>query len=299
MDIIKTEIKILNKKLQNTFKSLPCNISDKLTDFIFLPSKRIRPSLVFFVANAMEFKISDEIYNLAAAVEIIHNATLIHDDIIDEANLRRGKVSLNVSLGNSLSVLYGDILLSVSMQLLSELKNIEIINLFSNTLNKMCQGEINQYFSLDKLPTIEEYITKSQNKTAELYAAALESLFIIENIQEQNKIRDFAINFGIAFQIKDDLINILKTDKSKPELSDINNGIYTLPVILSADKNNINFNSSKEEIIYQILNDTNSINKTKSIIKEYSAKAVSSLDFIENNKYKTKLIEITESLFQF
>ena len=299
MNIINTELEVLNKTLQDAISTLPSGISEYLQKFIFSPSKRIRPSLVFFVANAMNMKISNKIYSLAAAVEILHNATLIHDDIIDNANIRRGQVSLNVSLGNSLSVLYGDILLSVAMKLIYSLNNLEVFNIFSIVLNKMCQGEINQHFSLGKIPSFEDYIEKSKNKTAQLFIAALKSLCLIENIKEIDKITDFALNFGIAFQLKDDLLNIIKTDKLKPELNDIYNGIYTLPVILWAEKNNCISVPEKEKLPDIILSDTDSIEKTKNIIRNYSNKAVNAIEFIKDNKYKPKLIEITTNLSQF
>ncbi|MBQ4124200.1 polyprenyl synthetase family protein [bacterium] len=297
MNIIENELKQLDEKLKNSLKSIPKDVSDNIFNFIFSKSKRIRPSLIFFVANAMKIKISDKILNLSAAVEIIHNATLIHDDIIDNANTRRGKKSLNIQLGNNLSVLSGDILLSIAMKLLCELENIEIIKLFSSTLEKMCQGEINQHFSLYKVPSINEYIEKSKNKTAKLFEAALVALCILESIEQKNNIKDFAINYGIAFQIKDDLENILQTDTTKPALSDIRNGIYTLPIILLAqDKPNIT-NLPIEEIIDYVKNNTEIKNKTLDIIKKHTNKAIKSLDFLCDNEYKQEIIKLANSLF--
>lgn len=294
MEIIENELKQLDKTLGNALNIIPEELSKDIRNFVFSKSKRIRPALVFFVANAMNCKISNKILNLAAAVELIHTATLIHDDIIDNANVRRGKASLNITLGNNLSVLSGDILLSAAMQLLSQSDNTEIIQLYAITLQKMCEGEISQHYSLYKIPTIKEYLIKTQNKTAELFAAALESLCILENIKERDKIRDFAINFGIAFQIKDDLDNILKTDKTKPALCDVHNGIYTMPVILLL-KNNENF--TEEEIMKRLYKEPEAINKTKEIIEEYTNKAIASLNFMQDNQYKENIINITKKIY--
>lgn len=296
MNIIENELKQLDEKLKNSLKSIPKDVSDNIFNFIFSKSKRIRPSLIFFVANAMKIKISDKILNLSAAVEIIHNATLIHDDIIDNANTRRGKKSLNIQLGNNLSVLSGDILLSIAMKLLCELENIEIIKLFSSTLEKMCQGEINQHFSLFKVLSKEEYIKKSQNKTAELFSTGLEALCILENIKERETIRNFAINYGIAFQIKDDLENILQTDTTKPALSDIKNGIYTLPIILLSNKIS-DFNElTVEEIINKLYKNDDIITETQDIIQEYTNMAIASLDFMQDNQYKETIIKQIKEL---
>jgi geranylgeranyl pyrophosphate synthase len=236
--------------------------------------------------------------NLAIAVELIHNATLIHDDIIDNATKRRGKVSLNIKLGNNLSVLAGDFLLSIAMKKLNECNNQELIKIFSIALSNMCLGEINQQFSLNKIPSIDEYILKSQNKTAELFIASLKSLAILLGIRQQNEIYEFARNYGIAFQLKDDLVNILQTDLSKPDLSDIYNGNYTLPVIYFAQENNCVEEMSKTELVNKIVKNSLIIDKTNGLIKDYSTRAIASLDFIEDNQYKLKLKELTESLYK-
>lgn len=296
MKIIENELNLLNKSLENALNIVPEEISKDINNFVFSKSKRIRPALIFFVANAMNYKISDKILNLSAAVELIHNATLIHDDIIDNADVRRGNASLNITLGNNLSVLSGDILLSAAMQLLSKLGDMEIIELFSFTLQKMCEGEINQHFSLNKIPTIEEYLRKTQNKTAELFAAALESLCIIENSDYRNDIRNFAINFGIAFQIKDDLDNILNTDEGKPSLSDIHNGIYTLPVILLAENIKDITKMNNEEITAELRKNPAILNKTQETINEYINKAIASLGFMQDNQYKECIIKHSRKL---
>lgn len=296
MKIIENELNLLNKSLENALNIVPEEISKDINNFVFSKSKRIRPALIFFVANAMNYKISNKILMLSAAVELIHNATLIHDDIIDNADVRRGRTSLNITLGNNLSVLSGDILLSAAMQLLSKLGDMEIIELYSFTLQKMCEGEINQHFSLNKIPTIEEYLRKTQNKTAELFAAALESLCIIENSNYRSDIRNFAINFGIAFQIKDDLDNILNTDEGKPSLSDIHNGIYTLPVILLAENIKDITKMNNEEITAELRKNPAILNKTQETINEYINKAIASLGFMQDNQYKESIIKYSRKL---
>lgn len=296
MKIIENELNLLNKSLGNALNIVPEEISKDINNFVFSKSKRIRPALIFFVANAMNYKISNKILMLSAAVELIHNATLIHDDIIDNADIRRGNASLNITLGNNLSVLSGDILLSAAMQLLSKLGDMEIIELYSFTLQKMCEGEINQHFSLNKIPTIEEYLRKTQNKTAELFAAALESLCIIENSNYRSDIRNFAINFGIAFQIKDDLDNILNTDEGKPSLSDIHNGIYTLPVILLAENIKDITKMNNEEITAELRKNPAILNKTQETINEYINKAIASLGFMQDNQYKESIIKYSRKL---
>lgn len=298
MKIIQKELDIFNSLITEIINKNKNPITDNISDFINSKSKKLRPCLIFLFAKAMNIKITQDIYNLALATEIIHNATLIHDDIIDDASTRRGNVSLNKSLGNNLSVLTGDLLLSFAIQELNKLKNPVIIEIFSSAMRKMCNGEINQHFSIDKIPTIEEYIEKSQNKTAELFSASLEALCIIADIYEKELIKNFAVNFGIAFQIKDDLKNITDSDLLKPSLIDIYNGIFTAPVILLKKEINNIEDLSKNELIAKLKGNSQIVNKTKKIIEKYSHKAIASIDFIRDNQYKSKLIEITTDLYK-
>lgn len=296
MKFIEKELDTLNKYLKYNISDKTNQISDDICNFIFSKSKRLRPKLIFLFAKALNINISDKIYHLACCSELLHNSTLIHDDIIDNAELRRGKQSLNKKLGNNLSVLAGDFILSSAMLHLSKCNNIECFNTFSNSLKLMCEGEINQHFTLNKIPTINEYIQKSKNKTAELFNASLSSLCIIENVQNIKEISDFAINFGIAFQIKDDLANILQTDNTKPQLSDIHNGIYSAPVIFLQEKVNIE-QLSKDKII-ELISTKEIKQKTINLIEEYAKKAIASIEFIKDNQYKREIIALCEDLYK-
>ena len=293
MKIIEQEIIKFDEAVSKCLELRHNEILPDIKDFVFSKSKKLRPKIIFLYAKALELEVTENIINLAVCTELLHNSTLIHDDIIDDAKIRRGKLSLNQKLGNSLSVLAGDYLLSLAMQSLTKCNNPECFDIFANSLKHMCEGEINQHFTLGKIPTMDEYIEKSKNKTAELFNASLISLAKLTNKSTQ-KAQDFALNFGIAFQIRDDLINILETDLSKPSLSDVHNKIYTAPVILL--NKNIN-NLSEEKIIKQI--QTPEIKeKTIELIKEYATKAIASLDCIKDNQYKEELITLCENLYK-
>ena len=179
------------------------------------------------------------------------------------------------------------------MQHLSKCNNIECFDIFANSLKLMCKGEINQHFTKGEIPTLEEYIEKSKKKTAELFKAALVSFSKIKNI-ETKRAETFAINFGIAFQIRDDLINILETDLSKPTFSDIHNKIYNAPVIfLNKDIADL----TENELIKELQKDEIK-EKTIELIKKYATSAIASLDFIKDNQYKQELISLCESLYK-
>ena len=130
LKIIEQELIEFDNTLSDCLNSRQNQISENIKNFIFSKSKRLRPKLIFLFTKALQATVSSEIINLAVSTELIHNSTLIHDDIIDNAKTRRGKLSLNKQLGNNLSVLAGDYLLSISMQFLAKCKNIECIEIF-------------------------------------------------------------------------------------------------------------------------------------------------------------------------
>ena len=293
--LIEKEINNLNNYIVDTLSDDNNQIANEISDYLSSKSKRIRPTLVFLFAKALDLDINEKIYHLACAVELIHNSTLVHDDILDNAETRRGKISLNYKLGNSLSVLAGDILLSVALKELVKCDNTEIIDSFSKSLYVMCKGEINQNFTIGKLPTFKEYILKSEYKTAELFKAPLVSLFLMYDKEHKEKIYNFAKNFGIAFQIKDDLMNILQSDPTKPAMSDIDNGIYTAPIIYLKEQYSNIENLSADEIKKLVINNEQIINKTKQLISNYVNEAINSIDFIPDNEYKQEIIRLTKA----
>lgn len=298
MKIIEEELNYLNKYMVDSLADNKNQISDDISDYLSAKSKRLRPAFVFMFSKALNINIDERIYSLACAVELVHNSTLVHDDIIDNADTRRGKVSLNFKLGNSLSVLAGDIMLAAALKHLVKCNNLDAVRIFSEALYQMCKGEINQNFAIGKLPTMEEYIAKSEKKTAELFKAPLYSLSFIGNIEQKEQILNFAKNFGIAFQIKDDLLNILQTDKTKPIMSDIHNGIYTAPVIYLNDVEGNVENMSEDEIINKLQADKKYINMTVDLIKKYADRAIASIEFINDNQYKAEIIKITQDLYK-
>ena len=299
LKIIENELVKFNKILYDVLKESENEINSDILDFIFSKSKRLRPKLVILFAKALEKEITPEIYYLACVVELLHNSTLIHDDIIDEAQMRRGKISLNKKLGNNLSVLAGDYILACALNCLIKCKDINIIKIFSHSLQNMCLGEINQYFTKNKILSLDEYINKSINKTAELFKASLTSLMYLTNIENHIKeIENFAIHFGTAFQIKDDYLNIYCSDNTKPQLSDIYNGIYTAPVIFLKKKIADIENLSKDEIIEKIKKDRDINEQTIKLIKKSCDDSIASIEFIKDNQYKKEIIRITENLYK-
>lgn len=289
------------KRLEGFFETILDDRKNYLTEdiknYLFSSSKRIRALLIFiFSAVFKDNKSEDVILKLAGIVELIHNATLIHDDIIDDSEKRRGEASLNYKFDSKLAVIAGDYMLSIAFKELYKLNNDDVIAAFTEAIEGMCLGEINQYFEKGKVPSIEQYIEKSKAKTANLFEAALVSLFYLLGKREYiAQIKSFAENFGIAFQIKDDLINVLKSDISKPVLSDIKNGVYTAPFIFFNEQNGGLKYDKDEELLKKLFN-SSAISDTNKLLNKYINLAIDSISFVDDNQAKENAIALCEYL---
>ncbi len=269
LNIVQSEInQTLEKMTEGVEVKEP--LKSKLFTILNAPSKHIRPLISFLYLKAIGATIDHNQIAYQSAIELVHNASLIHDDVIDESQIRRNVQTLNDAFGNKLAVISGDYLLSIALDKVIKIGEIELIQMFSDTLAVMSEGEVTQHFNRFKIPTIGEYIKKSAQKTAKLFETALCGSLLIAK-SDRNGL-EFAQNFGIAFQIRDDLINCKTTN------SDIKDGIYTAPVIFSGS----------ERII------PDAIEKTRSLLNNYIDDAMSCLNKINDNEYKLALVELLE-----
>ena len=255
-------------------------LSTHIINFLTAPSKRIRPLISVLFYKSIFEEINENQLKALGAVELIHNASLIHDDIIDNSATRRGLKTTANEFGNKLGVICGDYLLSVAMKIVTELKSIELLQNFSETLNKMCIGEINQNFDRFKIGTIENYIEKSKNKTGCLFETAILTPFLINKIKDYIFASEFGLNTGIAFQIRDDLLNIINCDSSKPANNDIKDGIYNAPVIYAGNAENY----------------MDGVEKTRSLLNNYINNSDCILKNLPENIYKQGLEKFLELL---
>lgn len=266
--------------IENSLLDFYCGAEDLQTNLLAIikaPSKRLRPLLAVLYLKMYGVEITNDQIQLQAAVELIHNATLIHDDVIDNSAKRRNKTTLNELFDNSLAVVTGDFLLSIAIQKLLNIKSSDILQFFSIAIKRMCIGEIQQYFNKFKVINFDEYLDKCRYKTAELFIASLTSCATIANL-DVNSAKDFAKRFGIAFQIRDDLLNIIESNSDKPCGNDIKDGIYTAPVIFAKGLDNINYG----------------IEKTKELLDNYFNRVKKCLDNAPENEYKQAILELIE-----
>lgn len=279
-NLAKTELEIIEKTMVSQINTRE-PLNNSLIKFLTLPSKRIRPLLAILYTKAQGEDLTQKQLEHLTVVEMVHNASLIHDDIIDESKLRRGNKTISADFDNKLAVISGDYILAISMEMLTKIGNIDLINKFAQTIRQMCLGEINQNFDRFKIGTIENYIEKTKNKTAYLFEVALTGCSILsQNQKNTEKASQLGLNIGIAFQIRDDIINMTNFDPTKPAHNDYQEGIYTAPIILGEQSDNY----------------TSGIEKTKVLLNNYLQSAKKQVETLPNNEYKTALEEFLELL---
>lgn len=272
-DVVKADLDRVNQNLVFEMDLKPA-LSKELENFLQAPSKRIRSLVTILYLRASKMYLLPVHYELLAVVELIHNASLIHDDVIDESKLRRSRKTLNNKFDNQLAVISGDYLLGIALKKLVKINSMEVIDIFAETLKSMCRGEVNQYFNKFKKIKLEDYLEKSTQKTAMLFESSLKSAIVLAGNEVTEQALEFADNFGLAFQIRDDLLNVMNNDKSKT-LNDVEEGIYNAPMILS-DK----------------LDD--GIEKTKDLLNNYINCARHCINDLEENVYKASIYELLE-----
>ncbi|MCL2468938.1 MAG: polyprenyl synthetase family protein [Alphaproteobacteria bacterium] len=219
----------------------PVPLIGRLTDHIInAGGKRLRPLLLLAAARLCEDK-TDRPRKLAAAVEFIHTATLLHDDVVDESGQRRGRPSANAVFGNSSSVLVGDFLYSRAFQLVIEDGNLEIFKILADASSVIAEGEILQLANKNDCNMSEQvYLEIISAKTAELFAAScrMGAVAACSSTAQQEALRSFGLNLGIAFQIIDDVLDYSARQKhlGKNSGDDFREGKVTLPVILAINR---------------------------------------------------------------
>lgn len=224
---------LITEQLQSEIPLIP----ELSTHLISAGGKRIRP-LMTLAAGKLCHHDSDALYALAAAVEFIHTATLLHDDVVDESALRRGQATANKIWGNQPSVLVGDFLFSRAFELMVSSGSLEVLDCLSRTARIISEGEVHQLLTLRDLATTpEDYARVIGAKTARLFASATRLGPILAGLTELHKkaLESYGWHIGMAFQLVDDLIDYFGTsdEAGKNTGDDFKEGKMTLPVILA------------------------------------------------------------------
>ncbi len=213
---------------------------DHIQTYVFEASgKRMRPAMTLLAARFGESQrdgASAPVVDLAVAIELIHTATLVHDDVIDESDLRHQRATVNVRWGNQASVLFGDYLLAQAFRLLARNASREVISLIAETTNTICEGELVEIGQVNRFEQTEpEYLNIVRKKTAALVGAACQGGAMLAGCPAEwvRALTGFGMNFGMAFQMVDDCLDLIGDEEvlGKPLGSDLETGKVTLPII--------------------------------------------------------------------
>lgn len=295
-------IGLVRKDVERTLTKSPAIIREYLTHLSLSQGKYIRAVSVITCAEDNESKISPNAVKIAAAIEILHLATLVHDDIIDNAELRRGKATLQKKYGRKTAVICGDYLLSLALKIIAEIpdrKEYMDIN-FPDYIGRLCLGELNQYINNKNLNlSIFQYLKIISGKTAALFEASFFAGALIAGCSEKEarKYKQLGNYIGMIFQLSDDCIDFDTTveEANKPVQSDYEQGVITLPLIHALKEKEAFrekaalFTVTREEINEAVMQ-TEGLKFTKKIIQKYYKKAMQRLNELELSKTKKERI---------
>ena len=319
-----TPVKSLSNLLKSSLKRVEREISKNIKDeeklitltaghLVKAKGKKIRPLLTLLISKMLNYKGNADV-TLAVCIEFIHNATLLHDDVIDTGKIRRGKLSANQIWGNKVSVLVGDYLLSRAFKLMVKNKSLKLLEILSQTSLILARGQIqdvgnNQNVNL----TEKKYLSIIDAKTAELFRIScfLPTIITDQNKKTQKIFNDFGFNFGMAFQLSDDVLDYFG-DSSKMGKSvgkDFFEGKVTYPVIhcfKKSDKKSKKIiaklffkrKRSKKDLVVllNLMKKTNTYKSSIEFVTKYAEKAKTKINKFEGNKYKVYLDALVDHL---
>ncbi len=305
---IQAHLTVFEKKFRNSMKS-SVPLLDIITRYIVKrKGKQMRPMFVFLSAKVLG-EVNDSTFTAASLIELLHTATLVHDDVVDDSNKRRGFFSINALWKNKVAVLVGDYLLSRGLLLSLEHEEFDLLKIVSNATKEMSEGELLQIEKARKLDIEEDiYFEIIRKKTASLIASccAAGASSVNANKDDIEKMRRFGELTGIAFQIKDDLFDYKKSNATgKPAGIDIKEQKMTLPLIYLLNNSsflekrriinivkNHNNNPEKVALVIDKVNKSGGIEYASEKMKDYHNQALQILEAFPDSPSKTSLKQL-------
>ena len=276
INLVGNKLNEVNQQIKHKLAS-EINLIHEMTSYhLKSGGKKIRPLLTLCSAKLCGYEKGNRDVNLAACVELIHNATLLHDDVIDNSSLRRGIKTSNTIWGNQSSILVGDYLLSRCFEMMVEDGSPEILKLLSSTSSKIAQGEVLQLEYKGDIDILEEaYFNIINSKTAALFAAAARvgACITNKNKKEKDALESYGRNLGLAFQIADDALDYYSTKITfgKEIGKDFFEGKVTLPIIFLCQKANSEEKIFLEKIFKKVNRSKLEFIETQKLIKKYNS----------------------------
>ena len=294
VNLIETELKTFEGKFKEAVTSNTLLLDRVMRYVVKRKGKQLRPMFVFLAAKLCG-NVNESTYRAASLVELLHTATLVHDDVVDDSLERRGFFSVYALWKNKVSVLVGDYLLAKGLLLSVDNDDFKILRLLSDAVRKMSEGELLQMEKSRSLNLNEEvYFQIIKNKTASLLASACAAgaWSSSQNEEITSKMKAFGEKVGIAFQIKDDLFDYALQNVGKPTGNDIKEKKLTLPLIYAL--NTID-KKTRRDIIYIIKNERNKRNKINYVIDVVSKSGGIEYTVAKMNDYKQQALDILHS----
>jgi len=308
-DPIREDLERVEHKMHQATQTEHERLTEVLQYLLSSGGKRIRPALVI-LASRFHPADEDKMLALAAAVELLHTATLVHDDLIDGSLMRRGLSTLNATWSPAATILTGDYLFSRAASLAAETQNVRAVVIFSQTLTLICGGELRQLFSGQRRPpTVDDYYRRISSKTAALFAASAEAGAVLSGIPEDQVqgLRDYGHNLGMAFQIIDDVLDLVGDEEQmgKPVASDLRQGIVTLPTLyfLSGEKDCdavvqvLNGTQRDEPAVHAAVDAIRASGAVEAAIAEarrFSRRGQEALEILPDNPHRRILFELAD-----
>ena len=278
--------------------------------------KRLRPALLLLAASYAGRKDDHSAIRLASVVELLHSATLIHDDVIDSAGTRRGRPSANARWGNHRSVLSGDWLYMQSFQMALEERNFRILDILIDLTQKMVEGELIQLEKIGRIDVTEEDALRlATYKTACLFSGCARLGAVLGRLEgeEEEALADYGRYAGLAFQLVDDLLDFTASAKQlgKPVLSDLKEGKVTLPLIYAMENGHREarelvmkvlaekeFESVRPETIVSLVQDSGALDRARSLAQDYAKRAKACLNGHRDSEYARALATLPDFILE-
>lgn len=313
ISLVEADMTMVNQTIANNLKSDVTLINQLGAYIVQAGGKRLRPVALLLAAKATNpdnTDVSKEQTLLAAIVEFIHTATLLHDDVVDESEMRRGRETANEVFGNAASVLVGDYLYSRAFQMMVEIGSMRVMEILSHTTNQIAEGEVMQLINCGSAETTEEqYMETIQSKTAILFEAATQLGAVITKQASpiEQALASYGLHIGTAFQLVDDILDYTADAEAmgKNVGDDLAEGKPTLPLINAIERSsgedkalleNAITNANRDNLgaVLAIIEKTGSLAYTARIAREQAKLAKQALDVLPDSIYKQALLNLAQ-----
>jgi len=306
-------LEVVEERLHQAVEVEDSQLREILRYILGSGGKRIRPALVVL---ASKFHDSDmeQVLPLAAAVELLHTATLVHDDLLDGSVLRRGNPTLNANLGTGVAILMGDYLFARAADLAAATDSVPVVSIFARALMTICSGELKQVFDQGRSRrTKEDYYQSTYSKTASLFAASTEAGAVLSGASPPavQALRDYGHNLGMAFQIVDDILDFTGDEKElgKPIGSDLRQGTITLPLLLFLETHPevdvlpsiFEEEQGREERIQSLVDmvsDSSAIGSAREAAERFTVESKEAIQNLSPTEYRQVMLDLADYLLE-